>query len=175
MRHFYIFSLGQRSLGFLDSNVCYMIELLTQLIPYLCHTTANWLTLGKWLPSQSKLLMLSPLKAYQPRGIFLSASLTSPSAGVQSGDRSPGLSWLSPSLPSTSPPGSGTESTALTTQVGGPGSQGPAPDTQSLLLQRLARSVLSNSNNGWNTSLLMFTSTSSSGSELSLSSASPAS
>ena len=46
-RHFYMFSLGHHSLFFLDSKVCFMVEMLTQVIPYLCHTTANWLTLGE--------------------------------------------------------------------------------------------------------------------------------
>ena len=42
-----MFSLGHHSLSFLDSKVCFMVEMLTQVIPYLCHTTANWLTLGE--------------------------------------------------------------------------------------------------------------------------------
>ena len=45
-RHFYIFSLGHHSLPLVTREVCFIMELCVDIIPYMCHTTANWLTLG---------------------------------------------------------------------------------------------------------------------------------
>ena len=116
-RHFYIFSLGHHSLFFLDGNVCYLIELSSQVVPYLCHTTANWLTLGR-----SELLFDPEVKyglgqVCQPRDISISVSPISPSSGVQYGDQSWELSspFLSPRA--TSPPVPSTDITVLTYQV----------------------------------------------------------
>ena len=46
VRHFYIFSLGHHSLPLVTREVCFIMELCVDIIPYMCHTTANWLTLG---------------------------------------------------------------------------------------------------------------------------------
>jgi len=44
--HFYMFTLENFSLPFLTTELCYIMELCVEILPYMCHTTANWLTLG---------------------------------------------------------------------------------------------------------------------------------
>jgi len=61
--HFYIFTLQNYSSSFLTIETCYIIELCVDTIPYLCHTTANWLTLG--LSAQRYIYICKPYKTKQ--------------------------------------------------------------------------------------------------------------
>jgi len=44
--HFYTYTLGMHSTTHWTSSTCYLLELCTQTLPQVCHTTANWLTMG---------------------------------------------------------------------------------------------------------------------------------
>jgi len=44
--HVYVYTLGMHSSAHWSSFSCYLLELSTQTLPQVCHTTANWLTMG---------------------------------------------------------------------------------------------------------------------------------
>ena len=76
-RHLYVYTMGMHSSTQWSSTSCYLLELSTQTLPQVCHTTANWLTLGMAkLSLYCQNLTSDHLQACLPRGTSTSASLT---------------------------------------------------------------------------------------------------